>query len=301
VIAALRAGCHLVLLDGFHPSAFMRAVAEWKVTVFYCLGVMPTLLLKQPPGPWDDNAVERVFCGAIPAAAHREIEQRWKASWYEVFGMTESGMNIAVAPQDHDALVGTRCLGRPLWHNEATVVGDDGRELPPGEEGELVIRGLGIMDGYHDDPDATADVFRNGWLHTGDLAARNADGLLYYQGRKKEMIRRAGENIAPVEIEAALASHDAVVECAVAAVPDADLGEEGKAYVVLREGARASVEELYAYLAGQIAPFKVPRYWEVRASLPHTASEKVAKHELEVDQANVLDNNTVDLRPRSSP
>jgi carnitine-CoA ligase len=282
VIAALRSGCHLVLLDGFHPSTFMRDVADWKVTVFYCLGVMPTLLLKQPRGPWDDNALERVFCSAIPPAQHREIEERWGAPWYELFGMTESGANIAVAPEDHDRVLGTGCLGRALSHNEATVVDDDDRELPPGEVGELVLRGLGFMDGYYDDPTATAEVFRNGWLHTGDLAARGADGLLYYTGRAKEMIRRAGENIAPVEIETALATHGAVLECAVASVPDPGVG--------------ATVEDLHGFLRERIAPFKVPRYWEIRGSLPHTASEKIAKHELEAGRASFLDG-TADLRP----
>jgi carnitine-CoA ligase len=297
VVAALRGGCHLVLLGGFHPSTFMREVAEWKVTVFYCLGVMPTLLLKQPPEPWDDNAVERIFCSAIPAAQHRAIEERWGAPWHELFGMTESGMNIAVTPQEHDAVVGTACLGRALWHNEATVVDEGDRELPPGEVGELVVRGMGFMDGYHDDPAATAEVFRNGWLHTGDLATRGADGLIYYKGRKKEMIRRAGENIAPVEIETALSAHDAVLECAVAPVPDPDLEEEAKAYVVLRPGVQAAVEHLHEFLRERIAPFKVPRYWEIRESLPHTASEKVAKHELEAGRASFLDG-TADLRSR---
>lgn len=296
VIAAQRAGCHLVLLDGFHPSTFMRDVAEWRVTVFYCLGVMPTLLLKQPPGPWDDNALERVFCSAIPTEQHRAIEDRWGAPWYEAFGMTESGLNIGVSPEDHSAAVGTGCLGRALWHNEATVVDDDDRELPPGEVGELVLRGLGFTDCYYDDRKATAELFRNGWLHTGDLATRSDDGLLYYRGRKKEIIRRAGENIAPAEVESALASHGAVLECAVAPVPDPDLGEEAKAYVVLRPDADTTVEELHAYLSGRIAPFKVPRYWEVRDSLPRTASEKVAKHRLEAGRTSLLEG-TTDLRP----
>lgn len=296
VVAALRAGCHLVLLDAFHPSTFMRSVKEWGVTVFYCIGAMPTLLLKQPPGPEDDNAVERVYSSAIPPALHRAVEQRWGAPWYELFGMSESGANIAVGPDDHDALVGSGSIGRALWHNEATVVDDDDRELPPGEVGELVLRGLGLMDGYHDDPEATAAVFRNGWLHTGDLASRSADGLITYSGRRKEMIRRGGENIAPAEVESALAAHPAVMECAVAAVPDDDLGEEIKAYVVLRQGASARVEELRAHVAARIAPFKVPRYWELRLELPRTASEKVAKPELEAGRGSFLEA-TVDLLP----
>ncbi len=295
VIAALRAGCHLVLLDAFHPSTFMRSIAEWNVTVFYCLGAMPTLLLKQPPSSWDDNAVERVFCSAIPAERHHEIEERWSAPWYELFGMTESGMNIAASPDDH-APVGKGCLGRPLPHIEARVVDDNDEELAPGEVGELVLRGQGFMDGYHNDPQATAEIFRNGWLHTGDLAVRDADGFFYYRTRKKEMIRRGGENIAPVEVESSLAGHEAVLECAVAPVPDPDLGEEAKAYVVLRPGAHATVEELHAFLASHIASFKVPRYWELRETLPHTASERVAKHELEKGRASFLER-TADLRP----
>jgi len=298
VIAALRAGCHLVLLDGFHPSTFMRSVAEWKVTVFYCLGAMPTLLLKQPSSPWDDNSVERVFCSAIPAERHEEIEERWGAPWYELFGMTESGMNIAASPGDR-VPVGKGCVGRALPHNEARIIDDGDRELPPGQVGELVLRGQGFMDGYHADPVATAEVFRNGWLHTGDLAVRDADGLFYYRSRKKEMIRRGGENIAPLEVETSLAGHEAVLECAVAAVPDADLGEEAKAYVVLRPGAHVTAEELHGFLAARIAKFKVPRYWEVRTTLPHTASERVAKHELEIGRASFLEQ-TTDLRPERS-
>lgn len=295
VVAALRAGCHLVVLDGFHPSTFMRSVAQWRVTVFYCLGAMPTLLLAQAPGPWDDNCVERVYCSAIPTGQHRALEERWGAPWYEVFGMTESGANTAVLPEDHDAVVGRGCIGRALGHNEVTVVDGDDRELPPGEVGELVVRGLGLMDGYHDDPEATAAIFGNGWLHTGDLARQTADGLIFYEGRTKEMIRRAGENVAPAEVETVLAGHAAVLECAVAPVPDPDLGEEIKAYVVLRDGATASAEDLHAYLSERIASFKVPRYWEVRGSLPHTPSEKVARRELEAGRASFLEL-TVDMR-----
>lgn len=300
VVAALQAGAHLVLLDGFHPSTFMHDVARFGVTVFYCLGVMPTLLLKQPAGPHErDNSLQRVFCSAIPADRHEEIERRWGAPWFEVFGMTETGVNIAVAADDHDRFVGTGCLGRALWHNEAVVVDEGDRELPPGEVGELCLRGLGFMDGYHEDPEATAAFFRNGWAHTGDLATKDADGYVYYRGRRKEMIRRGGENIAPAEIETALGLHPDVVECAVAGVPDADLGEEIKAYVVLRRGAAVDADALAGFVAGKLARFKVPRYWEFRDSLPHTPSERVAKHELEKGRAGHLAG-TVDLRPSRS-
>lgn len=282
VVATLRAGAHLVLLDGFHPTTFMKDVARFGVTVFYCLGVMPTLLMKQPPAPHDSNAVERVFCSAIPVDQHAAIEDRWGAPWYEVFGMTETGANIAVSPGDHGRAVGTACLGRALPHNEAAVVDQEGRPVAPGEVGELVLRGLGFMEGYHGDPEASAHFFRDGWAHTGDLCSMSEDGLIHYRGRLKEMIRRGGENIAPAQVETAIAAHPSVVECAVAPVPDDDLGEEIKAYVVLRADAEADAAGLAGFLRGRLAPFKIPRYWEFRDSLPHTPSERIAKARLEV-------------------
>ncbi len=278
-VAALQRGAHLVLLDSFHPTTFMRDVARFEVTLFYCLGVMPTLLLKQPATAHDrNNSLTRVFCSAIPAEQHAVIEQRWGAPWFEIFGMTETGVNVGVAAGDHDRFVGTGCIGRALPHNEVAVVDEQDRPVPPGAIGEMVLRGLGMMDGYHNDREATTAFFRGGWAHTGDLVESDEDGYIYYRGRRKEMIRRAGENIAPIEIEAALASHHDVIECAVVPVPDPDLGEEIKAYVVASSPVEATV--LGDYLRSKIAIFKVPRYWEFRASLPHTPSEKVAKHQL---------------------
>jgi crotonobetaine/carnitine-CoA ligase len=237
-----------------------------------------------------------VFSSAIPVEHHAAIEERWGVPWSEAFGMTETGINLAVPARDHDRLVGSRSIGRVLPHCQALAVDREDREVPTGTTGELVLRGLGFMDGYHDDPDATAAFFRNGWAHTGDLVRREADGTFTYVGRTKEMIRRGGENISPVEIETTLSTHPDVLECAVAPVPDPDLGEEIKAYVVAREGGTPDASAMAAFLAERIAPFKVPRYWEIRAALPHTPSEKVAKALLEPDDRWRV--RSVDLRPR---
>ena len=289
VIATLRAGAHLVLLDGFHPSTFMSDVARFGVTVFYCLGVMPTLLLKQPEGSDDRNhSLTRVFCSAIPPEQHEAMEARWGVPWSEMFGMTETGINTAVTSADHDRCVGSGSIGRAIPHNETAIVDEDDNQLPSGEVGELVVRGAGMMEGYHRDAEATEAFFRNGWAHTGDLATRDDEGFVYLRGRRKEMVRRGGENIAPVEVETALAAHPDVVECAVAGVPDADMGEELKAYVVLRDGSEASPSDLRDHLSARLASFKVPRYWELRDRLPRTPSEKIAKHELESGRTNFL-------------
>jgi crotonobetaine/carnitine-CoA ligase len=290
VVAALRAGAELVILDGFHPSTFMRSVAEWGVTTFYCLAAMPVLLLKQAPAEHDrTHRLSHVGCSAIPPRLHAAIEQRWGVPWYELFGMTETGLNLAVLEDDHDELVGTGSLGGALSHCEAKVVDHAGVEAPPGAAGELVVRGLGFMDGYYDNPEATAAFFANGWAHTGDIAVRDATARFTLRGRIKDMIRRGGENVAAAEVEAVLVSHPAVLECAVVPVPDDDLGEELRAVVVPVAGATPSPGELRAHVAARLARFKVPRYWEFRSELPHTPSERVAKHRIGDPTTDLID------------
>ncbi|WNV88432.1 AMP-binding protein [Umezawaea sp. Da 62-37] len=263
VVAALLAGAELVVLDGFHPSSFWDRVREHDVTYFYCLGAMPTLLLRMPGSPLDrEHRVRAVQCSAIPPSLHAALEGRWGVGWYEAFGMTETGADIRVGADDHDELVGTGCLGRPAAHREARIV-----------DGELQLRGPGMMDGYLGLP----SVFRDGWFPTGDLARIDDRGRLYHLGRIKDMIRRSGENIAAYEVEEVLLSHPAVSLAAVVGVPDEIRGEEVKAFVV---GA-VSAEDLAAYCAERLASFKVPRYWEFRDDLPRTPSERVAKQLLD--------------------
>ena len=290
VVAALRSSAELVVLDAFHPATFMQSVADFAVTAFYCLAAMPVLLAKQPPAGHDrTHRLEHVYCSAIPPRLHSEIEGRWGVPWYEVFGMTETGLNLAVLADDHDELVGSGSLGGALRHCEARVVDRAGVELPAGVDGELVLRGLGFMDGYFDNPEATAAFFAGGWAHTGDIATRDPQGRFALRGRIKDMIRRGGENIAAAEVEAALVSHPAVLECAVVAIADDDLGEELRAVVVPAAGAEASPAELREHVAARLAPFKVPRYWEFRSDLPHTPSERVAKHRIGEPTGDLLD------------
>jgi crotonobetaine/carnitine-CoA ligase len=190
------------------------------------------------------------------------LEERWGVGWYEAFGMTETGADIRVGAEEHDELVGTGCLGRPAAHREVKIV-----------DGELLLRGPGMMDGYLGLP----GVLRDGWFPTGDLARLDEQGRVYHLGRIKDMIRRSGENIAAHEVEEVLLSHPAVTLAAVVGVPDEIRGEEVKAFVV---GA-VSEEDLAAYCAERLASFKVPRYWEFRDDLPRTPSERVAKQLLD--------------------
>ncbi|MEP9365111.1 AMP-binding protein [Nocardioides sp. CN2-186] len=264
MVTALSAGAHLVVLDGFHPSTFWDQVRRHGVTYFYCLAAMPTLLLRMPPDHLDrEHRVRAVQCSAIPPSLHAELEKRWGAPWFEAFGMTETGADIRVSPDDHDELVGSGCLGRPAAHREVRI--DDG--------GQMWLRGAGMMDGYLGHP----DPFVDGWFPTGDLARVDDQGRVYLQGRLKDMIRRSGENIAAREVEEVLLSHPAVRLAAVVGVPDDIRGEEVKAYVVAPD---ASEEELAAWCTERLASFKVPRFWEFRDDLPLTASHRVEKSKL---------------------
>jgi crotonobetaine/carnitine-CoA ligase len=280
VALGLASGATLVVLDRFHPSTFWAKVREYEVTWFYCLGLMPALLLRQPESPEDTRHKLRAICAsAIPRDLHAELEARWGVPWFEAFGMTETGGDIRMSESDHDELVGTGCLGRPSGDREVMIADDEGKPLPRGETGELLIRGIGIMHGYHNDPGATAKAFTGGWFHTGDLASMDAEGRVYYVGRTKDMIRRSGENVSADEVERALMLHPDIRLAAVIAVPDDLRGEEIKAYVVLG-GENSPPEELAEFCARKLAYFKVPRYWSVVESLPMTPSERVAKAEL---------------------
>jgi crotonobetaine/carnitine-CoA ligase len=261
VVTALMSGAHLIVLDGFHPSTFWAKVREHEVTYFYCLAAMPTLLLKMPTDPLDRaHRVRAVQCSAIPPALHADLEERWGVSWFEAFGMTETGADIRVSPEDHDELVGSGCLGRPAAHREVRV--DD--------DGQMWLRGPGMMDGYLGQP----DPFVDGWFPTGDLVRLDDQGRIYLDGRLKDMIRRSGENIAAREVEDVLLAHPAVRLAAVVGVPDEIRGEEVKAYVV---APGVSPDELVDWCAQRLAAFKVPSLWEFRDDLPLTASHRVEK------------------------
>jgi acyl-CoA synthetase (AMP-forming)/AMP-acid ligase II len=186
--------------------------------------------------------------------------------------------------------VGSRCYwfddfetmsttsGRPVPGIEMRIVDDGGRELPPGSQGEVVIRGYNVMAGYFEDPGATAEAISgDGWLHTGDIGMFDRSGRLRVTDRKKDMFLVGGFNTYPAEIERVLGLHRSVAEVAVIGVPDERLGEVGKAFVVRRDPATFGLDDLVAFARERLANYKVPRHWEVVDSLPHNASGKVRK------------------------
>jgi crotonobetaine/carnitine-CoA ligase len=260
-------------------TRFMDWVREFRIE--FCL--LPWIILKQPPSARDgQNTVARANVYGLPPEIHAEVERRFKLKAREAYGMTEIGP-AAFMPIEAAAMVGSGSCGLPAPFRECRVADEEGRALPAGEPGELLVRGPGIMKGYYRKPEATAAASHGEWFRTGDLFRQDEQGFLYIVGRLKDMVRRSGENIAARELESVLNALPEVRESAIIPVPDEIRGEEVKACIVLREGCVPSpelLEGLIRHCQRQLAPFKVPRYFSFHDSFPLTASAKIAKKAL---------------------
>jgi acyl-CoA synthetase (AMP-forming)/AMP-acid ligase II len=260
-------------------SQFMRWVREHRIN--FCL--LPEIVFKQPPSPHDrDNEIVRVNVYGLHKENHAALEARFGFVAREAFGMTEIGSGMYM-PIEKTEMVGSGSCGIASPFREARVADAEGNTLPPGEIGELLVRGPGILRGYYNNPEATKAAFHGDWFHTGDLFRQDEQGHFYIVGRLKDMIRRAGENISAREVEAVLRGLPEIVEAAAIPVPDETRGEEVKACVVLQPGLDKDAvppARIIAHCEANLARFKVPRYVEYRSNLPKTASEKIAKHVL---------------------
>jgi len=244
--------------------------------------LMPDVVLKQPPSALDrTHELIRVNVYGLSSGNHGLLEDRFDVSAREAFGMTEIGTGLFM-PIEEAGMIGTGSCGIPAPFREAYVADDEGRAVADGQTGELLVRGPGILRGYYKKPEATAAAFFGDWFRTGDLFRRDERGYYYIVGRKKDMIRRAGENIAAHELESVLVAVPEVAEAAVVPVKDDTRGEEVKAYVVLRPGVdRAqALDRLIEHCMRSLAPFKVPRYFAFRSAFEKTASGKISKPSL---------------------
>jgi acyl-CoA synthetase (AMP-forming)/AMP-acid ligase II len=260
-------------------SRFMEWVRAHRIQ--FCL--FPEVVAQQPPSPKDrDNEIVRVNVYGMRKDIQAAVEERFDMIVREAFGMTEIGSGLFMPIEAAD-MVGSGSCGMPAPFREARIVDDEGRDVPEGEMGELVVRGPGILKGYYRKPEATRDAFFGEWFRTGDIFRKDARGFYYIVGRKKDMIRRAGENISAREVEAVLKALPGVADAAAVPVPDPTRGQEVKIYVVLAPPAtkdQVPPERIIAHCEANLARFKVPRYIAYRDSLPKTPSEKIAKGEL---------------------
>lgn len=287
LLVSLLCGEPLVAMRKFSVSRFWNVVQRFEVTAILSIGAIPSLLLRGQPSPAErDHRVELAMAVGVPASDHATLVERFGFPWIEYYGMSETGPALAMPIASADHYVGTGALGIPLPEMEVRLVDESRTELVGAASGELEVTGdLIPFHAYIGNPEATAEILDGGWIRTGDLMRRDDLGVYYFTGRRKEIIRRGGENVAPAQVEAALRSHPEVVDVAAVPVADPLWGEEIKAYVQV--SGPVTPHELAAHCATRLAAFKVPRYFEVREEpFPRTASHRIRKHDLMVDGAH---------------
>lgn len=278
-------GNTLVFLARFDPAATFQAFQDHDVTIFCGVPTMYWALLNYPQA--DDYDLEKIADNlrlgvsggaALPLEVLKGVETRFKLPILEGYGLSETSPVATFGRMDKERKPGS--IGIPIWGIEVRVVDEDGQDVPTGEPGEVIMRGHNIMKGYYDRPNETAEAFRGGWFHSGDIATMDEDGYLYIVDRIKDMIIRGGFNVYPREIEEVLMTHPAVSLAAVIGEPDDQYGQEIKAFIVLKAGAQAEPEELVAWSKKEMAAYKYPRSVVIQESLPMTATGKILKTEL---------------------
>lgn len=286
LLLSLHAGAPLVVMRNFSVRRYWQVVREHDVTIVF--GIAATAYFLLSAEPTEDDLQSTVRFGlqvGIAANTHQQLVDRWGFPWVEGYGLTETGLIVSTPLEKAAQLIGTGSIGLPCPEVELRIVDENDADVPTGEIGQIVVRAPGLFRGYLNRPEATAETMRGGWLHTGDLATMDDDGLIYFRGRQKDIIRRAGENVAAAEVEEVLTAHPLVLEAAVVPTPDDARGEEIKAYIVLAapdEDLR--LEEIVDYCLQRLAKYKVPRYFSLRAEpFERTPSMRIKKDDLRHD------------------
>ena len=280
-------GC-LIAPDRFHPKSWWQDLRDTKATVFHYLGVVPPMLLNAPPGPEDrDHNLRFGFGAGVDPRHHAVFEERFGVPLTECWGMTETGRiyGDVVEPRQ----VGSRAFGKATVEMDARVVDENDNDVLPDTDGEMILRHtaenprLGFFSGYYKDEVATEEAWRGGWFHTGDTVRMGADGMMHFVDRSKNIIRRAGENIAAAEIEAVLQTHDKVAQAAVLAAPDEIREEEVYACVVAMPDVTTDAgfaDEIFDWCRERLSYFKAPGYVLFLEKLPTTGTQKIQKGQI---------------------
>jgi long-chain acyl-CoA synthetase len=279
------AGNRVVLLPKFEPQATLEAMEREKVNFWVGVPTMFWALLKYVEETGYDVSKIRANMKVLtsggapmPVEVMKEFEQVFGLRVLEGYGLSETSPLATFNHFAKPSKPGT--VGQPIFGVEVRCVDENDREVPRGERGEIVIRGSNVMKGYYKRPEATAEAFRGGWFHTGDIGVMDTEGYLAIVDRKKDMILRGGYNVYPRELEEVIMTHPAVSLVAVIAVPDERLGEEIKAFVVRKPGAELSEEDFIDWCRNQLAANKYPRYVEFRDELPVGNTGKIFKRAL---------------------
>ncbi|RXH39463.1 ATP-dependent acyl-CoA ligase [Bradyrhizobium zhanjiangense] len=286
LMAMVSVGGCLTMLDRFHPRSWWASVRESRATCLHYLGVMPSMLMSAVPSEQDRQHNVRFGFGAgVDKLLHAPFEARFGFPLIEAWAMTETGSGGVIAANLEPRKVGTSCFGRPAPEIETRIVDDRGVDTPGQTPGELLVRRggadprYGFFREYLKNPEATAEAWAGGWLHTGDIVSRDADGDLHFVDRKKNVIRRSGENIAAVEVESVLNRHPAIRQAAIAPTPDQLRGDEVAAVIIAEQAGadRALAEAIVRWSLEQMAYYKAPGWICFVERLPLTATEKIQR------------------------
>lgn len=283
--AALWAEATFALSPRFSASHFWQEIRETGATQFNSLGAMTNILLQLPPGPQDRNhQLRQIMAVPMTRDLYTVLRERYGVAVTSLFAMSENYGVTVFVPNDREDKLGS--AGSARGASQVRIADDDGRVLPPGEVGEIQVRPMhpgSMMKGYYKMPEQTAQAFIDGWFCTGDRGYLDADGYLYFIDRKKEAIRRRGENISAYEVELILSRHPAILEVAAIPVPSEMSEDEVMVYVVLKPGQQLSPQEVVRFSAEHMNYYMVPRFVDFLAALPKTATEKIEKYKLKQD------------------
>jgi fatty-acyl-CoA synthase len=286
-----RGGKH-VMIHRFTTDEVFRLIQDERAQTLAAVPIMATAMVNCPNRTkYDLSSLKRVIIGGAASSPTlvREVEEKLGCTCWAGYGLTETSPTLSVSPmkaglewKGDEKFHGQAMTGYAVLGVEMRVVDADGNDVAHDGVaiGEIIARGDGIMQGYWNQPEASAEALRGGWFHTGDMATVNEDGYFLIVDRKKDIIVSGGENISSLELEKAMIAHPSVLECAVLPVPDAKWGEVPKALVVLKTGAQATEGELLEHTRSRIAHYKCPRSVEFVESLPKTGTGKVLKKDL---------------------
>jgi len=274
-IGAMDINTSFALEEKFSSSKFWKRSVETNATIGCLPGNALVMLDNMPETEFDRSNKIRVMISAYtPVDLYRKFEERFGLDIIEGYTLTESSSALFNRPGD----VKIGSIGKRMAGMEARIIDDDDKDVSQGEVGEIALKGPTVMKEYFKNPEATEEALKGGWLHTGDLGRLDKEGYYHFAGRKKDIIRRGGENIGAEEVEEVLNSHPRIAESAVIAVPDRIRNEEIKAFVIVKSGEKLEPEEIIEYCEEKLADFKVPRYIEFADSFPKTAKMTVQKH-----------------------
>jgi long-chain acyl-CoA synthetase len=282
--SAVRGGACLTLLPRFDAEKALQIIERDGVTVFIGVPTMYAALLHHA-GEADTSTLQYCVSGgaAMPVEIMRAFEEKFGAKILEGYGLSETTAIASFNQPDRERKPGS--IGTPVPGMEMRLIDDDGNDVPEGEVGEIAIRGVAVMSGYHNREDATRDaISEDGWFRTGDMAKVDEDGYYWIVDRKKEMIIRGGFNVYPREIEEVMYEHPAVREVAIVGIPHGELGEEIAAAVALKEGESVSEEELRDFAKSRVAAYKYPRKIWFVDELPKGPTGKILKREIQVPE-----------------